>query len=116
MNLENISTSLELSKKLEPYLKGYESLFCWRRFDDGYSVELKIIGMINALTAEECLELLPMNLEEGSNYFLTMRKLYKEYSASYMADESYLQYVDGPTLTESLGNLLLCCYKEKIIR
>ena len=101
MNPEQIVTSLELSKKLEPYLKDYESLFwwvhpwqrhCYKERKNKWIVTMNHENRykIPALTAEECLELLPGRFEKVS-------------------------IPKTMTLTEALGTLLLSFFEEKII-
>lgn len=133
MKLTDITTSLELSKKLKELGFPQESLFSWQIHEknDGVCDEIAEIVKIvypktpawefnyyAAPTAEELLEWLPERIEhDGKFYFLTFWKRQSgEIAVKYKPNEgrSYLPVQIG-TLKNALAKMVIYLAKNKII-
>lgn len=127
MILEEQITTPNLSTKLEPYIKSHDTLYrWWPPVFGGYWGLLRSPKKhapqesIAAMTAEECLEILPRVIIQGDMELYLDADLSDPVKEAYYDDgervpKSAYPRGRGPTLTEALGNLLLVCYERNLI-
>ena len=137
MKLENQVCSLELAKELKELGAEQDSLFYWWmdeikifksfefppsgkeiHFTDGTWTN-SLTNVFSDYTVAELGEMLPSNLQYGSNFYLTFRKLACKknmFTVGHMTDEDWKTHTEADTEADARAKMLIYLKTNNLIK